>query len=70
REGVPSEVREHCYRLLLKELSFPQIHINEFNQIKQNSTQAFIPTVIATTTGRWLLIDREHRRKGKTLRMK
>jgi MarR-like DNA-binding transcriptional regulator SgrR of sgrS sRNA len=70
REEVPSKVRGHCYRLLLKELSFPQIHVNEFNQIKQKSTQAFIPTVIATTTGRWMLIDREHRRNGKTHQMK
>ncbi|MBH8608274.1 SgrR family transcriptional regulator [Thermoactinomyces sp. CICC 10521] len=69
-EGVPREAREQCYRLLLKELSFPHIQVNELNQLKKNPSQSFTPTMIATTTGRWLLIDREHSHKGKSQKMK
>jgi MarR-like DNA-binding transcriptional regulator SgrR of sgrS sRNA len=57
REGIPAKVREQCYRELLRHLSFPGIPLHEINGFQQHSFPV-TPTMIASSTGKWYLVER------------
>lgn len=65
REGIPAHVREPCYRYVLRALSFPRIDMNEMNRLLRKQPASITPTIVSTSTGRWLFVDRGHGTSAK-----
>jgi hypothetical protein len=57
REGLPAHVREACYKIMLKEFSFPRIPWADFNRMKEQSSGEFKPILISSSSGRWMFVE-------------
>ncbi|PTM59607.1 SgrR family transcriptional regulator [Desmospora activa] len=69
QNGVPVEIREECYKHLMRELSFPRVELDENGwNTADPSRSTLSPAIVSTVTGRWLLVDggRQQQREQET----
>jgi DNA-binding MarR family transcriptional regulator len=57
REGLPAEVRDACFRILLKEFSFPRIAWTDYIRMKEQASGRFQPVLISSASGKWMLVE-------------
>lgn len=59
RKGLPVEVRDACFGILLKEFSFPRIGWADYIRIKEQFSARFRPVLISSASGKWMFVESE-----------
>lgn len=57
RRGIPAEVRDACFEIVLKEFSFPRIAWTDYVRIREQSSTRFKPVLISSASGKWMVVE-------------